>query len=148
MRSGAKVKFARQLRGSMTDAEQALWKRIRRKQTGHRFRRQHPVGPYIADFACIDRRLIVEIDGGQHASALDDDRRTCVLQEAGHRVLRFWNTEVLQNIDGVLEVIQAALAACPRPGLPPQAGEGEQPRLSLHAEEGKHPNVAPGGRTP
>jgi primosomal protein N' (replication factor Y) len=112
----------------MTDAEQALWTRIRFQQTGHRFRRQHPIGPYVADFACIDRRLVIEVDGGQYASRQRDKRRDDDLRLLGYDVLRFWNTEVLQNMDGVLQVILAKLSwqTRPHPNLPPQAGEGAE----------------------
>lgn len=109
----------------MTDAEQALWKRLRLQQTGHRFRRQHPVGPFVADFACIAQRLIIEVDGGQHGSESDIHRDAC-LHRMGFSVLRFWNTDVLLNIDGVLQVILQRLSqAHPHPDLPPQAGEGD-----------------------
>ena len=127
MRTGAKVAVARRLRKSMTDAEQALWKRLRFQQTGHRFRRQHPVGPFVADFACLAERLIVEVDGGQHCDSPTDARRDAFLRDEGYRVLRFWNTDVLQNMDGVLQVILERLSqACPHPDLPPHAGEGEE----------------------
>ncbi len=95
----------------MTDAERKLWTRLRnRGVAGAKFRRQVPVGPFIADFACVERRLIVEVDGGQHADAsAADHRRTRVLNHHGYIVLRFWNSEVLQNLDGVLATIEAAL---------------------------------------
>ena len=128
MREGQKRDFARHLRSSMTDAEQALWKRLRRRQAGCRFRRQVPIGPFIADFACIERRLVIELDGGQHEASRMDPRRDAWLRRGGYRVLRFWNTDVLQNMEGVLAVVLSQLArACPHPGLPPQAGEGEKP---------------------
>jgi very-short-patch-repair endonuclease len=104
---------ARQLRELPTDAEARLWYVLRRKHTlGFKFRRQHPVGRYVVDFACPDARLIIEVDGGQHAEqAARDAARTRELEAHGYTVLRFWNNEVLENFDGVQEVIRAALAA-------------------------------------
>jgi very-short-patch-repair endonuclease len=95
----------------MTDAERKLWTRLRnRGAAGAKFRRQVPMGSFFADFACVERRLIVEVDGGQHADAgAADQRRTRALSDHGYTVLRFWNSEVLQNLDGVLAKIEAAL---------------------------------------
>jgi len=95
----------------MTDAERKLWARLRsRAIAGAKFRRQLPIGPFVADFACVERRLVVEVDGGQHAQAQRNDaRRTRALADHGYTVLRFWNSEVLQNLDGVLATIEAAL---------------------------------------
>ena len=128
MREGQKQAFARQLRRSMTDAEQRLWQQLRRKQmVGCRFRRQHPIGPYIADFACIGSRLVIEVDGGQHDGCQAAAHRDEYLRLRGFEVLRFWNNEVLENMEGVCEVILRHLSGtCPHPGLPPQAGEGEE----------------------
>jgi very-short-patch-repair endonuclease len=100
------------LRGSSTDAERALWKRLRTRQlAGAKFRRQHPIGPYIADFCCIERRLVVELDGGQHAvAARRDARRTRYLAEQGFRVLRYWDGDVLRNVEGVVEEIMEVLS--------------------------------------
>lgn len=97
----------RTLRSQMTDAEQALWQVLRNRQIeGLKFRRQHPFGDYILDFVCLEHRLVIEVDGGQHEQARDyDEKRTLVLQGAGFRVLRFWNTEVLQEIEAVKEHI-------------------------------------------
>jgi very-short-patch-repair endonuclease len=94
---------ARQLRSNPTEAEKRLWSKLRLKQIGgHRFRRQAPIGPYVADFACLAQRLIIEVDGGQHDSrATQDDARTAWLERQGFRVLRFWNNEVLGNVEGV-----------------------------------------------
>src|SRR5271166_4803079 len=99
-----KVEFARSLRRGMTDAERHLWKHLRlRSIDGFKFRRQHDIGPYIVDFACVRAKLVVEIDGGQHADAVTYDvALTAFLSCQGFRVLRFWNNEVLENIDGVL----------------------------------------------
>ncbi|HTG79518.1 MAG TPA: endonuclease domain-containing protein [Sphingomicrobium sp.] len=120
---------AKQLRREMTDAERKLWSVLRNSQLGAKFRRQQPIGPYIADLVCQEARLIVEADGGQHADALSDARRTAFLQSKGYRVLRFWNNDVLQNLEGVAEAILAALLT-PHPAQPaaespsPSRGEG------------------------
>jgi len=104
---------ARLLRRNLTDAERKLWTRLRRNQLdGHYFRRQVPVGRFIVDFLCKERRLVVEVDGGQHAVRhAADASRSQVLRRHGYRVIRFWNNEVLENIDGVLETIRAELDA-------------------------------------
>ncbi|GIX29175.1 endonuclease domain-containing protein [Pelomicrobium sp. G1] len=103
----------------MTDAERKLWHRIRREQLGVKFRRQHPFENYILDFVCLEQKLIVEVDGSQHAQALAQDAaRTAALEAAGFRVLRFWNNEVLQETEAVLERILQALhpsPSCPSP---------------------------------
>lgn len=106
---------ARQLRHRLTDAEQHLWKYLRRRHIGgYRFRRQVPIGPYIADFACLDPALVIEIDGSQHADqAMSDGRRDAFLRSRGFRVLRFWNSDVLQQTAGVLEVIRRELEKPP-----------------------------------
>ena len=89
------VAIARRLRRNPTDAEKRLWSKLRHKQlSGHRFRRQVPIGPYIVDFACLGARLIVEVDGGQHANQIErDNARTAWLGGQGFRVLRFWNND-------------------------------------------------------
>jgi len=118
---------ARQLRKSMTDAEQALWTRLRQRQVlGHKFRRQHPLGGYIVDFVCLAEKMVVEVDGGQHDENRDyDERRSHWLEQQGYQVLRFWNHEVLQHLDAVVRAIAAAL---PPPGLSPAApGPGRPP---------------------
>jgi very-short-patch-repair endonuclease len=104
---------ARRLRASATDPEVRLWRHLRRSPLlGSHFRRQVPIGPYVADFACMAARLIVEVDGSQHgdtAVKARDDVRTRWLEREGYRVLRFWNNELIQNIQGVLDTIHAAL---------------------------------------
>jgi len=109
-RSGT-VKRAKELRRSMTDAEKLLWSKIRRDQIdGLPFRKQVPITPYIADFACLAIKLVIEVDGGQHdVQKAQDDERTARLEARGYRVLRFWNNEVLGNIKGVLTVIVATV---------------------------------------
>ena len=98
---------ARALRRHSTDAEHALWFRLRnRRLSGLKFRRQHPIGRYYADFACPEGRLVVELDGGQHAYQKDNDnRRSEYLQCRGWRVVRFWDDEVLTELETVLEVV-------------------------------------------
>lgn len=102
---------ARRLRKSMTDAEKKLWHYMRdRRLGGFKFRRQHPVDPYIADFACVEAGLIVELDGSQHIiRAAYDKKRDIYLQQKGYRVLRFWNNDVYENLSGVMETILHAL---------------------------------------
>jgi very-short-patch-repair endonuclease len=101
---------ARQLRRNQSDAENRLWFQLRSRQLGVKFRRQEPIGPFIVDFCAVDPKLIVEVDGGQHAAqeARDADRTAC-LERSGYRVLRFWNTEVLGNAEGVVERIAQEL---------------------------------------
>ena len=108
---------ARSLRRDMTDAERLLWRHLRQRQIeGYKFRRQHPVGHYIVDFACLEACLIVEVDGGQHADREEYDvERTAWLEGQGFRVLRFWNTDVLANIDGVREIIRREVISGCRP---------------------------------
>ncbi len=102
--------LAKKLRRNSTDAETLIWARLRyRRLDGHKFRRQAPIGPYIVDFCCFSRNLIVEVDGGQHAGSQTDNQRTRLLKIKGFRELRFWNHDVLANTEGVLEVIRAGL---------------------------------------
>ena len=100
---------ARQLRGNQTDTERILWNRLRaHRLNGLRFRRQFPIGNFIADFCCKEYQLVIELDGEQHAEQRIikyDDRRTQLIENRGYKVLRFWNNEVLTNMDGVLESI-------------------------------------------
>ena len=111
-------KAAKTLRSNMTDAERKLWSHIRDRQLlGFKFVRQLPVGPFVADFVCREADLIIELDGGQHAENARDDQRTAALAQHGYAVLRFWNSDVLTNIDGVLEAIAEHLAKAPSPGL-------------------------------
>jgi len=111
----ASPKTARRLRRQQTDAERLLWFRLRdRRLNGWKFRRQFPVDRYVVDFYCADAHLIVELDGGQHAVRTDADAaRTKILEAMGYFVLRFWNTDVIRNVDGVLEEILTALAHSP-----------------------------------
>jgi very-short-patch-repair endonuclease len=144
MRGGSPlIKRARSLRADMTNAERLLWQELRRYRLGWRFRRQFPIPPYVVDFACIEARLIIEADGGQHAWPGDHERRDRLLSRQGWSILRFWNNDILANRPGVLQTIAAALerparqAPPPRPSPacggggvrqasspPPRAGEG------------------------
>ncbi len=112
-KSQEKVGFARELRQKQTDAEKALWMRLRSRQLqGVKFRRQQPIGLYIVDFASFERKLIIEIDGGQHNEETikeRDEKRTIGLNESGYQIIRFWNNEVLTNLEGVLERIREAI---------------------------------------
>jgi very-short-patch-repair endonuclease len=106
------------LRKQPTDAERVLWQRLRGKQLGVTFRRQHPYLNYVLDFVCFERRLVVEVDGSQHLESLHDQRRDRDLQAAGFKVLRFWNNEVLTQTDAALERIISELTPSPPPPLP------------------------------
>lgn len=107
------LKNAKRLRRDMTDAERTLWSVLRARQMeGAKFRRQQPVGTYIVDFLCAEAMLVVEVDGGQHVEERDSGR-TADLEALGYCVIRFWNHEVLGNLDGVREAIRSALAPSP-----------------------------------
>ena len=126
---------ARVLRREMTDSERKLWTGLRAEQLGVKFRRQHPLGNYIADFACLDLRLIVELDGSQHQQQQAyDATREDFFRGQGFSVLRFASNEPFINLEGVLQAIAHRLsvldAACPHPCLPPE-GEGERPQGTL-----------------
>ena len=145
--------FARELRKSQTDTERKIWSRLRNRQlAGLKFRRQHEIGPYFADFACVDLKLIVELDGGQHADDIAKDAsRTAYLKQEGWTVLRFWNNETLEKTNDVLEEIlrvantltptltppslAVRIAACKQRSFSRQAACRSQPRL--------HPQPSP-----
>ena len=120
-------RLQRRLRNEMTDAEKALWKVLRCRQvSGFKFRRQHPFGDYILDFVCLERKLVIEVDGGQHGERTKyDEIRTENILTAGFRVLRFWNTEVLQEIEAVKERIGRAVQKQQTHPLPDPPLEGE-----------------------
>jgi very-short-patch-repair endonuclease len=114
---------ARNLRRIQTDAEKLLWYHLRdRRLAGFKFRRQYPIGSFIVDFVCLEGRLIVELDGGQHASQVQDDSvRSRYLESLGYRVVRFWNNQVLGELESVLTVIHKMLGTglpSPRPSMP------------------------------
>ena len=105
-----KITRARQLRKSSTGAEAALWQELRSRQLcGHRFKRQHPIGEFFVDFVCLESRLVVELDGGQHQESIEyDEARAGYLKELGFTVIRFWNNQVLNEMDAVKESILLA----------------------------------------
>ena len=110
------IERARRLRGRLTDAERLLWRYLRLRQLdGHKFRRQRAIGQFMVDFACLERKLIVEVDGGQHGAeqASYDRDRTKRLRSRGYRVLRFWNNDVLRDVGSVVEVIRQSLKEPP-----------------------------------
>jgi very-short-patch-repair endonuclease len=110
-RTAQKTARARRLRRDATDVEKRVWQKLRNGQIdGLAFRRQHPVGPYILDFYCPSLRLAIELDGGQHSQSKYDSRRDVWLLRQGVTILRFWNSDVMENISGVLETIAARAA--------------------------------------
>jgi very-short-patch-repair endonuclease len=120
-----RMSFSRELRNNPTEAERALWRHLRLKQLlGSKFRRQCPLGSYVVDFICFERKLIVELDGGQHAEQfVYDSDRTAWLEAQGYCVLRFWNNQILNEIESVKEVILHQLSKrTPHPSPPPQGG--------------------------
>jgi very-short-patch-repair endonuclease len=121
VRGSNKIKTprSRSLRMNQTDAEKKLWWRLRNRQIADaKFVRQEPIGPYIVDFVCREQRLIVEVDGGQHADSLADKVRDAWLLSHNYRVMRFWNNDVLKNMDGVLQMISAEVdRKSPSPGI-------------------------------
>ena len=141
------VDFARGLRKAQTDAEASLWWRLRdRRMAGVKFRRQHAIGPYVVDFACPERMLVVELDGGQHVEqARYDADRTAWLRSRGYDVLRYWNDDVLADLDSVLESIlmhlSVPVAAAPHPSPLPASGERE--RGAAHDAVAPHPDPLP-----
>ncbi|HET6839207.1 MAG TPA: DUF559 domain-containing protein [Bradyrhizobium sp.] len=124
-----RVPRARAFRRDATEAEKKLWQHLRQPPfKAHHFRRQATIGPYFADFASHQLKIVIEVDGGQHSLSTSDEARTRYLEANGYRVLRFWNNEVRDNISGVLMAIDTAINAdrppTPDPS-PPQAGGGE-----------------------
>lgn len=108
---------ARDLRQSQTEAEKVIWHHLKAKRfLGLKFKRQHPIGPYFPDFVCLEQKLVIEIDGGQHSENTKDVTRTKYLEKEGYTVIRFWNNDVLGNIDGLLSSLSLTLSR--------HAGEG------------------------
>jgi very-short-patch-repair endonuclease len=126
------------LRTQPTDAERLLWQKLRGEQLGVKFRRQHPYLDYVLDFVCIDRKLVIEVDGGQHLESERDRPRDRDLEAAGFKVLRFWNNDVLGQIDAVLEKIISGLTRTPSPPPPlPLKGRGDD--SGAHAARSRIP---------
>lgn len=115
---------ARELRNNLTEAEKYLWYVLRDKNLGVKFRRQAVIGPYIVDFVCFENKLIIEVDGGQHCQNQSDSVRDEWFSRQGFGVLRFWNNDVLENLDGVAQKIAEHLKIPPLP-VPPPCGEGQ-----------------------
>jgi len=128
----------------MTDAERRIWQILRSEQMqGHKFRRQVPIGRYIADFVCHEARLVIEVDGGQHdRSSPLEIGRSAFLQHEGYRVLRFWNNEVLTNLEGVYTAIAEALRPTPSPLMGEGRGGGEA-SVSLAAPRERAADITP-----
>ena len=145
MPAGA-IERARHLRKNMTAPERRLWRALRERLGDANWRKQVPLGPYFADFCSHRAKLIIELDGGQHADAGDyDAARTRFIEAQGYRVIRFWNNDVMQNLDGVLETIATSL-----PPLPLGAGRGEGEHVSSKGSpppsRGFAAHPSPGGR--
>jgi very-short-patch-repair endonuclease len=136
---------AKALRKNFTDTERLLWKYLRAKQMeGCKFRRQEPIGSYIVDFVCQEKQIVIEVDGGQHYTEREKDKeRDKWLKGQGYKVLRFWNNEVLGNIEGVLEVIRDCLN---HPPLTPPLKGGEIKKNNCHKEEITENVSAKGGK--
>jgi very-short-patch-repair endonuclease len=114
MRDGQKRNTAKALRRNATEPERSMWRLLRdRRLENLKFRRQVPIGPYIADFACVEYRLLIELDGSQHADSAYDAGRDAYLSRCGWRILRFWNSDLKNNREGVWEAIAQAAALTP-----------------------------------
>ena len=126
MESRRGIERARSLRGASTDAERRLWTHLRGRRLGNlKFRRQYPISGYVVDFVCLELKLIVELDGGQHSKQAEyDAARTAVLEKGGFRVLRFWDNDVLMRLEEVLEEILRQSDAPPSPQPSPASGRG------------------------
>jgi very-short-patch-repair endonuclease len=127
-------RLARAMRGGPTEAERKLWWHLRHRAPtpGTHFRRQVRIGRYIVDFACHATRIVIEVDGGQHDRSATDEERRKVIEASGYRVLRYWNNDVLSNINGVLEHILSAITTTPTPNPSPQGG-GERTERAASA---------------
>lgn len=132
------VPYAKDLRKRSTDAELALWSRVRgRHLCGLKFRRQHPMGKYIVDFICLESKVIIELDGGQHADPeikAYDRQRDDWLENEGYKILRFWDNDVLSNTDGIVEVIMEHCSGHP-PLHPSPQGRGNKKRERFASDQ-------------
>jgi very-short-patch-repair endonuclease len=144
-RRGKILDNAKILHSHQTEVEKRLWYHLRAHRfMGLKFKRQKPMGRYIVDFVCVERRLIIELDGGQHAERMAyDQQRDTWLRNQGYRVLRFWNNEVMQQLEGVLETIRSAIlqsALSPSPSPTSVRGERESsPLPQMERESSTHP---------
>lgn len=121
-----KVAMARHLRQNQTDAEKCLWRYLRNRQVhGHKFRRQYPIGEYIVDLVCLEKMVVIELDGGQHLEQAEQDmERTEYLGLLGYEVYRYWNNDVLVNTESVLAHISDVLPDTPHPSPLPSGERG------------------------
>ena len=132
--NGKLLENARALRTSQTDAESILWRALRTKRLAqYKFKRQQPIGNYIVDFVCLIEKLVIEADGGQHNDSTADAVRDDWLRSKGYRVVRFWNTEILGNEEGVLETILRHHS--PSPSVPPPRGGREEKHESASTRD-------------
>ena len=137
--------FARNMRAIPTDAEAILWRQLRAHRfAGFKFKRQQPLGNYIVDFVCFEAKVIVEVDGGQHNGSVDDMERDAWLESQGFLVLRFWNNDVLRNLDGVLARILEVVV--PSPSVPPPQGGREDKRAIPNTISKPLASLSPRGR--
>jgi len=119
--SSRTLKHAKQLRRDLTPQERVLWSELKNRQLdGFKFRKQQPIGPYIADFVCQEHKLVIEADGSQHSDNQNDKQRDRWMQDRGYTVLRFWNNEINENLEGVLTAIMHTLGKYPSPTSPKQ----------------------------
>jgi very-short-patch-repair endonuclease len=121
------TQFARKLRKEQTDAEKIIWQCLRNKQmNGNKFRRQFQIDKYIVDFICLNKKLIIELDGGQHANNKKDLKRDAFLKSKGYNIIRIWDNEVMSNKEGVLEMIENIINAdAPHPNPLPKVERGK-----------------------
>ena len=136
---------ARELRKTPTEAERLLWRHLRLRQLGgYKFRRQQPIGLTIVDFVCFEKKLVIEVDGGQHSEQIhEDEERSAWLGGQGFRVMRFWNNEVLRDVEAVKEVIRKALGGGNGPPtlILPHEGGGEKKRRGSGGEKISHHGI-------
>ena len=136
--------FARNMRAAPTDAEAVIWRQLRAHRFArHKFKRQQPIGNYILDFVCFEAKVIVEVDGGQHNGSSADKERDAWLESQGFIVLRFWNNDVMQNLEGVLMRILEVVA--PSPSVPPPRGGREEKHSILGTASENSASLPPGG---
>ena len=130
-KDGRRTSGSRALRRSSTRAELMLWRQLRARQLGgFKFVRQEPVGPYYPDFVCRERHLIVEVDGGQHAESAADRERDALLIGLGYQIIRIWNNQIFENIEGVLQMLRSELETAPHPVPLPASGARERAAMS------------------